>query len=307
MPDLLLEADGWELAAVLSKLVVYFAMIAPVGAALTLWLGRKGQACEISEGARRHILGYMVVTALAGYAAVSLFFLLQLGEINRQGLSGMLDYDLGQILAATALGDGTRLRLAGFSLILLPALALLLPPLARLPLVNRVVAGLWLLAVALYGISFARYGHVVNLAASGKVAVVLHFMALSLWIGALYPLYFLCRSESPEVLASLMRRFGQLAWAFLAVLLSSGLVLLWQLTDRFSTLLSSSYGLTLVLKLLPVLLLLLLGAINKFRLVPGLHQAGGSLRLRRSIQLEMLLALLILLFTAVATTLTGPM
>ena len=59
------------------------------------------------------------------------------------------------------------------------------------------------------------------------------------------------------------------------------------------------------MKILGVLCLLSLGALNKFRLVPALKTAGAR-PLQRSILGEMLLAVVILALTAVLTTVTGP-
>jgi putative copper resistance protein D len=69
--------------------------------------------------------------------------------------------------------------------------------------------------------------------------------------------------------------------------------------------LTTPYGQLLSAKLVLVLALLGLGALNKFRLVPALEAAGAG-KLSKSIAGERALVVLILVLTACMTTLTGP-
>jgi putative copper export protein len=70
----------------------------------------------------------------------------------------------------------------------------------------------------------------------------------------------------------------------------------------------SAYGRIVAIKLLLVAGLLSLAAVNKLRLTPALLRGDSSalLRLRTSITAELVLAGLIVLVTAVFTTVTGP-
>ncbi len=306
MADILIELSGWELAAVLSKLLIYLSVIAPAGALVTLYLGRETGPAAISPSSRAHILAYALVAMVTGLLAVCLFFLLEVGAINQQGLTGMLDRELAVIMAGTALGDGTRLRLFGFSLLLLALLSRVLPLFRVIPGHRRWTLSFALAGLLLLAVSFARYGHVVNLSWSAALAIILHYLAIAYWIGSLYPLYALCRREPAARLQALMEKFGRIAAFWLAVLFLSGVYLLWQLTEGFSTLLSSAYGRLLLGKLLLVAGLMGLGALNRYRLVPGLAATGNEKPLQRSIALEMLLAVLVLLLTVLATTLFGP-
>lgn len=306
MAGILIEVNAWELAALLSKLLIYLSVIAPAGALVTLYLGREAGPAAIRSSSRAHILAYALVAMVTGLLAVCLFFLLEVGAINQQGLAGMLDRELAVIMAGTALGDGTRLRLLGFSLLLLALLSRVLPLFRMVPGHRRWTVSFALAGLLLLAASFARYGHVVNLPWPASIAIILHYLAIAYWIGSLYPLYALCRREPAEQLQPLMEQFGRIARLWLVVLLLSGVYLLWQLTEGFSNLLDSTYGWLLLGKLLLVSGLMGLGALNRYRLVPGLTAAGGKQRLQRSIALEMLLALPILLLTVLATTLFGP-
>ena len=78
------------------------------------------------------------------------------------------------------------------------------------------------------------------------------------------------------------------------------------LIGDLSLLLSTVYGNVFLMKITLVSALLGLGAVNKFRLVPlmKLEPSIGAQRLRNSIQIEMLIALLILSFSGFLTTST---
>jgi len=296
---------GWELAGILSDLVTYLAIIT-LGGTAVVWALAQRHALAAVVVWQRHWAGLLVVAALLGLLSASLGFLLEIGGINQRGLSGMFDQQLAGIMADTALGEGTRLRVIGFALALLSAAALLLAVLCEQPRLRRIGLGMMVLAVAVLARSFAVYGHVAGLGPLSHVAVSLHIVAVAVWLGSLYPLWRLAGSMSPGELQPLLRAFGQAGWYFIAALLLSGLWLLWQLLGGVSALLTTGYGLSLLAKLLLVAALMALGAWNKFRLVPALVSANGPQRLRRSIALEMLLASAILLLTASFTNLIGP-
>ncbi len=81
-------------------------------------------------------------------------------------------------------------------------------------------------------------------------------------------------------------------------------MLLFNLLEDPATLLTTTYGVLLLGKLLMAGCLLALAALNKFRLVPALTgQTRAPLQI--SIGFELLLALTIIVLTAMLTTLTG--
>src|SRR5690606_17614363 len=95
----------------------------------------------------------------------------------------------------------------------------------------------------------------------------------SLWVGALVPLLIVLKEaqvENRAGVARVMRHYGHVGWGFIGLMLMSGLYLILQLLHTLAELTGTSYGRLLMLKLLIVLGLMSLGAINKFRLVPAL-------------------------------------
>jgi putative copper export protein len=121
-------------------------------------------------------------------------------------------------------------------------------------------------------------------------------------------LLLLARHNVPRRIASVAARFGTAAAAVVAALILAGLAVLGVLLNSASELWASGYGRTLCVKLALVACLLACAAFNKLRLTPRLMagHAAAVRTLRASIRIELVLASLILIVTAVLTTLTGP-
>ena len=81
--------------------------------------------------------------------------------------------------------------------------------------------------------------------------------------------------------------------------------MLFQYLISISALFNSDYGQLVLLKLLLVSAILSMGAWHKFCLVPHLTKENIN-TLKRSISVEMAVAVLVLLTTSVLTTLVGP-
>ncbi len=306
------NAGPWELATLLSKLVAYAGFVSFSGGLFVFWLGtRPGQgsdsaAARWSVAARAHLVSRTILKAVAALAALVLYFLLQIGLINQNGLRGMFDTFMAGILLQSTVGYGVIMRVAG---ILLPLTGLLLARRALLAkdsarIAPRLLVS-WIVGALLFSGSFAVLGHVVNLSLLAQLAIVLHTLAISLWVGALYPLYVLCDREPADAVLPVLRRFGVWGWGITGSLLATGVFLLTQLVEAPGDMFSTPYGLLLSAKIVLVLALLGLGALNKFHLVPALQSAGAA-RLHKSIAAERALVLLILILTACLTTLTGP-
>lgn len=291
--------DGLHLAA---KVLSYAFALAAVG---TLAFVEAFQVFLLDyevAALKRHlvllVLGALLTTLGSLYATVAL--------LNGLGLAGGFDAELWSLVAATAAGDAAWVRLLGLAVLLL-GLAF-----ARLRLLAAVLGGLTVTA------SFGFIGHVQDDQHSLLLhaLLTLHLLAVAFWIGSLWPLWRLAAAPDRNRVAAVMERFGRLGVLFVACLVLAGLVLTWLLLDGLLPLFTTFYGLTLLGKLALVGLLLLLAALNKWRLVPALTagasaggSAGGSgsgLRLRRSIMAEIGCVFLILLVTAVLTFVFSP-
>jgi putative copper export protein len=156
--------------------------------------------------------------------------------------------------------------------------------------------------------SFVMEGHTISSAHWLVLAplLLIHFAAISWWLGALYPLLDLTRRAPPEIVACTVRNFGQRAGWIVAVLVVAGAALLIVVCGG-ELRPDSPYQQRFVIKLALVAALLSLAAWNKLRLTPLLAEnyASGAARLRRSIRGEMTIALAILAATAWIVS-TGP-
>ena len=157
--------------------------------------------------------------------------------------------------------------------------------------------------------SFSRIGHVQDSEQFWLQALLLlHLGGVAFWIGILSPLRTLAGQPASRVHAALLgQHFGQIAAFVVPALALAGIVLAWQLLGSASALLGTEYGLALLAKVAGVLLLLGAAAANKLRYVPAMMRGdpGAAIRLRRSILIEWAAVCLILLLTAILTTLLG--
>ncbi len=309
----MLDTSPWALATLLSKLVAYAGFVSLAGTLFVFWLGARRPSADPSSPSsgwsralRARLISRSFFIGSAALLALLLYFLLQVGQINQNGLRGMVDSFMAGIVLRSSVGHGLLLRAAALILLLAglwQARAVLLAEgVVRVP--PRLLVS-WLAGTLLFAVSFAVLGHVASLSLPAQIAIVLHTLAISLWVGALPALYQLCEREPADSVLPLLQRFGVWGWGIIGSLLLSGVFLLTQLLQEPADLLTTPYGRVLSGKLLLVLGLLGLGALNKFHLVPAVARSGGE-RLRQSIAVERGLALLVLALTAALTSLTGP-
>lgn len=145
-----------------------------------------------------------------------------------------------------------------------------------------------------------------------------HLLAAAIWIGALVRLLLLLRLgkfEKREKLTKALAGFSAWGPATVALLLLSGIVNSWFLVgpQNVGTIFRSTYGATLVAKLVLFLAMLGLATANRFRLTPRLALAGNAATavaatqaLHRSVAAETLLAAAVLAAVALMGTLPPP-
>lgn len=306
---------SWELAILLSKFVAYVCFASLTGGLFVLFLssrlrpqGRIAPAAPIqwSVNARQQLVHWLIVAAGIGKLAIIMFFFLQVGQVNQNGLAGMFDSFMVVLLAQTPVGVSAALRMIGFTIIGL-TLIVHSSGLTRMqtPTLPSGLVLFWGGGILMCCAGFALLGHGAGLDWFAKAVIGFHVLLIGLWIGSLYPLLLLCRTEPANAIEPLLKRFGDYGWGITLGLTAAGGYMLTRLLDSPGELFSSAYGRLLLLKVILVLCLLALAALNKFRLVPAL-QAAGAMPLRRSIRGEMVLAFFILAVTAILSTVTGP-
>ncbi|MBU2098513.1 MAG: CopD family protein [Gammaproteobacteria bacterium] len=323
--------DVWGLASVLSKSLIYAGMLALIGGVVVLAMAHTRISLRQPSVMQTLSRQYLLPVTLTALLATCFNFLVQIGFVNQRGIAGMFDPMMGSILAGTEVGAVLRWRLAGFFAALLALLPLHLPGYPFQHWVARRFSLIMaLLAATCFTFAVATQGHASAVSMLAQLLAAAHLLAIACWAGALYPLsLWLVQTaghapgSSPDLAAdadwtaditAVLYQFGRYGWLMLGVMLSSGIGLIWLLTGGLLTLFDNLHGQLLLIKLLLVTAMMALGALHKFSWVPRLRaqlDEGGDtqrhcLALARSIRLETLLAVLVLLLTAALTTLTGP-
>ena len=178
---------------------------------------------------------------------------------------------------------------------------------------SGLLAGLMLLTIPLSG-----HAHVVprhTLLAVGCDWA--HLAATMIWIGGLIHLNAVMWSadmktaESLRILSELTSRFSRIARISVAVLLATGIYNAWLHMPTWISFLSTAYGRVLLAKLVVIVPILLIGALNLRRVLPALAGSAQHLdaartwagRFRPLIRVESALTLVLLVLVAVLTTL----
>jgi putative copper resistance protein D len=293
----------WSVMSIASKVFYLAGMAAVVGSAFTHLLLLSSRLVVA-----RPLAIYAIVASVIGLVGSLGFFMSQVGLINDAGLSGLLDWSMASLLLDTNLGTGSMYRGAGFmAAIIIWSIVLFDCRDERLSLANPIIIlTLSIFAGGVFAWSTTLTGHVSTLPGGVRVLLAAHLLAALIWIGSLWPLRIACNSADVSSLVDAMERFGNIAVYFVAILVVAGLWLVSQLVNEPSELLTTIYGNVFLLKLAGVTGLLALAARHKFRLVPQLEQVHGRQRLRRSIDIEMVVALLVVTVTGILTTVIGP-
>ncbi|MFT6105478.1 MAG: putative copper resistance protein D [Paracoccaceae bacterium] len=280
--------DIWELAAIATKFFLYLGVLTSGG----LILCHQAFSDQLS-GLKRFVRAWAAGFGALAVAMSVLVFSLR-GGVLMDDVSGMTDPSILALLWETPPGDALLLRLLGLGVML----------------VGLAVGGSWLW-VAAFGSalaiwSFCEIGHVASKDRLWFQAVLFtHLIVAAFWLGVFLPLQWLSRSsETLTQAADLGHRFGQIASVTVPFLVVAGVIMTWRLVGSVSAMVGTSYGLMLLTKIGAVAVLLALGAFNKVRLVPALRDGDPTVgpRLAKSISLEWLCVWVILLATAIFTS-----
>jgi len=207
-------------------------------------------------------------------------------------------------LAAAVQSNGGRL-MTPLALVVVMTMAFLIA--ARRVSAAWVVAALAAIVLAFGGIISGHWRSMVN---------PVHKVAASLWLGTLLVLVLaglpaVLRATLPgehrgALVAELIARFSPLALTAAAILGITGVTTAWLHLKFVAALWTTPYGVTLDIKLLLVLAVLALGGWNWRRMRPQLGTESAAHQLRRSSGMELGVAAVVLLVTAVLVSLPSP-
>jgi putative copper resistance protein D len=276
MPDL------FGLAAIITKFALYLGVMTAAGTVMATLMFRLDRT-----------RGLTAAFAVLGLLATLLAFSLRGANLTGD-ISGMTDPEMLGLLWSTPVGTVLLLRLVGLSALIAGLF------MGRVGIWVSMLGGV----IAIW--SFTQVGHV-----SGRdttlldIALMLHLLAVALWIGVLTPLKRLASSSvSYASAADVGQRFGVVATVTVPALIIAGGYMSYQMVGSFSALISTGYGQALIIKVLLVGLLLGLAAANKLRFIPALRAGDptAASHLSKSISIEWLIILAMLGTTAVLTT-----
>ena len=197
----------------------------------------------------------------------------------------------------------------------------------------QLAAPVWLLAIAIIGFAIAASGRLagwwfaivgvvvgplVPLFAGRWLALVnpLHRLMAGFWIGTLFVLVLVglgtvlrderSRERRGEMAADMVNGFSPMALACAGVLVLSGLITAWRHLTPLSSLWTTPYGWTLIVKLCLVAGVFTLGAWNWRRQRPQLGTEDGAVAIRRTSRAELTVATCVLVATAILLSLPSP-
>ncbi|MEO5805879.1 copper resistance protein CopC [Devosia sp.] len=242
-------ATDWSVPAALwmGKIGFYAGLFFGVGGAFfRVWL------VPVRTHASRPELALLITGMIATPILVGLQGLDALGL----SLPVLVRLDVWQIGFATSIGPSAALACTAMVLALLADRA---PPTAR--------RALSLVALVGIGLALTATGHAASADPQWltRPAVFIHALAIAFWAGALLPLATLLRTPSPATLPAL-QRFSRTMPFVLALLVAAGTTLAVIQLGSIAALITTAYGIVLVIKLALFVALLILAACNRWRL-----------------------------------------
>ena len=278
----------WSVVIPLLKVMLYLASFGTIGTILFFFhfkLHLPTESLSYCYNLTKRCAIWGLIIAAASFFSVA-------GNMGGNLIS-VLDMLMLQLALESSAGIAAVTSFLGFSLLLFWSRAL---PFWR--------KGLVILGVFAISWSFLMTGHSTKEGLFTQVLLLVHLTGISFWLGSLLPLRQLCHSTERKNLHTIAKLFGLFALGYVGALVLAGLIFAYKLMGGLSPLLSTAYGNALLAKIILVSLLLLLGAINKFRLVPLLlkDEIVGVKKFKKSLQFEIVLVFLILFITSLLTT-----
>jgi copper transport protein len=157
------------------------------------------------------------------------------------------------------------------------------------------------LAIVGVGLSLAISGHAATASPQWltRPSLFLHGIAAAYWIGALAPLAAMAHRRNDDELPRVLKKFSAIAMPLVGMVVLSGVALSIIQLGSVRALIETQYGILLSIKLVLVMLLLGLAALNRFLFTPAVVADYENTRpLLRSILLECVLVVGILAVVA---------
>ena len=298
-----MQISDWSVLLLLLKLANYLAVLALAGTLLMRLLNDSSNVEEPSLTLfYRYLKRWQITCVAIGLTASILQVPIEAGAMAESGFLGMIDPFMLEIVWRSVIGDQAVFRVLAF-IVTLIAVCTWKMKTDSSHFLNFSITFLMFGAITY---SFTFTGHSADKSVWVQSILTLHIMAIASWVGSLWPLYKSCKLLPITLIKKLTEYFGQAAIVIVFVLIISGITLLVRYFNTFDELFTSNYGQLILVKLFFVSAMLLLGAWHKLFLVPDITQQQNVDTLKKSISVEMLIALFVLIITSIFTTLVGP-
>ena len=309
--------DAESPAYVVARWISFVALLMIIGVAafqfvvLPLFAKRShpDTAAVFVEGARSRSAALGAAGAIALFVAG--FARLYAQSYAMHGAAESTDPTLvGALLFQTVWGWGWLLQVA--------ATVLALIAFVRLRRGKSGPAAILVLAVLALSVTPALSGHAVSAPRLRPLAITadaLHVLGAAGWLGSLSLLLIagipaaiaLGEGRRGPAVADLVNAFSPTALIFAGLAAATGLFSAWLHVESFANVWGSSYGRVLLLKLGVLSVVAATGAYNWLRVRPALGGPEGIVRIRRSSTIEVTVAAIVLLVTAILVATPTPM
>ena len=231
----------------------------------------------------------------SGFLGLSISILAFISIAGNLGgdLKSIFELELIELSFETIQGKSNLYLIVGFSFL---CLSHYFPPL--------VFRAFNILGAILIIISFIVVGHSLSQGIFSQFLVLIHIICISFWLGSFLPLRYMCTIKNFTNLYFIADNFGRYAVVYIGILILTGLIFSYILLGGILPLITSTYGNVLLIKLFIVSMILIIGAINKFKIVPEIKKdlTTGQIKLKNSINIEIISSVLVLFTTSILTT-----
>ncbi|QRF90586.1 hypothetical protein CLH39_10235 [Alcaligenes faecalis] len=278
-----------EWLAVAIRALHYLTMLAAMGGGLFYVWVQRGQAGASRLAQKQSVIWLLLAAAITSILLVGVNGII----LDGQGLSTLFDARIWAIGAATSTAAASMLVLLGT---LLTACGLLQP--------KRAISHLLIVAGAIaVASSLTITGHVGTASprSLSMLTMFVHALCATFWVGSLIPLTQVLRDAPANVAFANVQRFSFFAqWGVLGLIATGVGISILQSVTSVEAITQTDYGTIWVSKMAMVSILLGIALWNRLHLTPVLRQGKRSdfLRLRRTVQLEIAVVVVILSLSA---------
>ncbi len=280
--------DIWTIVNPIIRTFIYLNALYSVGLILFKFHFQKYFNHEINSFCNKIIKN----SAILGLSISILAFISIAGNLGGD-LKSIFELELIELSFETIQGKSNLYLIVGFSFL---SLSHYFPPL--------VFRAFNILGAILIIVSFIVVGHSLSQGIFSQFLVLIHIICISFWLGSFLPLRYMCTVKNFTNLYFIADNFGRYAVVYIGILILTGLIFSYILLGGILPLITSTYGNVLLIKLFIVSMILIIGAINKFRIVPEIKKdlSTGQIKLKNSINIEIISSVLVLFTTSILTT-----